>query len=375
MADQRLINYIKKELAAGYKPEAVRTYLINYGYNAADVDEALKAAIAKPVPAAARKIPILPIVGGVVAVLFIVVIVLIFFAGKKEVEVVKVAAEKLDLKVSMLSSNVRQGNSVQFTVILTSLDGKSHDVGFFYEIIDSTGTTISQKEDFISVKQKSVEQKTIDIPSDVRAGSYNLAVTGRFDGEIVRSSIGFGVLSAGAEIEKAEIVEVAEIECPPSCDDDDPCTDDQCSAATNYECVHFAIKPCCGNLRCEEYENYNNCPTDCSPPLPAGVTEIITLTEITQNARNYASTNLAQAENYCNGLAERDQKDSCFYEVAQTAKKSKYCDVVFSELKRDNCYSEFALAGDFGVCSKMTNKYMKESCFELEAASKTAQLR
>ena len=373
MVDPRLINYVKKELAAGYKPEAVRTYLINYGYNVADVDAAISAAAAKP--AAARKIPILPIVGGIVGVLFIVMIVMIFFTGKKEAaEVITVArVGKLDLKISMLSNNVRQGTDIQFTVVLNSLDGKSHDVGLIYEVADSDGNVINRKEDFISVAKSSYEQRTIDIPPNARPGRYSLVAKGSFEGESVENRIVFGVLSAGAE--PKEIVELAEVKCPASCNDNNPCTDDKCSAATNYQCVSFAISPCCGNLKCEDYEAYENCPTDCAPSLPAGAAVTITLTEITQTARNLAATDLSGADSYCKGLPDVNQRDSCFYTVSQTAEQSRFCDPIFSELKRDNCYSEYALAGDFSVCDDMTNIYMQESCYELEEASKNPGLR
>ena len=75
MVDQRIIDYIKKEIAAGYKPEAIRIYLINYGYNPADVDAAMRAATAAAKPAApavpGKKIPIIPIAGGFLLLLLL----------------------------------------------------------------------------------------------------------------------------------------------------------------------------------------------------------------------------------------------------------------------------------------------------------------
>ena len=54
-------------------------------------------------------------------------------------------------------------------------------------------------------------------------------------------------------------------ECP-VCDDGNPCTEDYCSANTNFTCVNDMIVPCCGNNICElgergefdkkEYMNY-----------------------------------------------------------------------------------------------------------------------
>ena len=41
------------------------------------------------------------------------------------------------------------------------------------------------------------------------------------------------------------------------------------------------------------------------------------------------------------------------------------CDLIVSESKRDNCYTTFALDGDYSVCEKITNKYLKQSCIAL----------
>ncbi len=49
--------------------------------------------------------------------------------------------------------------------------------------------------------------------------------------------------------------------CPATCSDNNSCTEDKCSAATNYECAYKAIIPCCGNGVCED--NEFNCNEDC----------------------------------------------------------------------------------------------------------------
>lgn len=52
--------------------------------------------------------------------------------------------------------------------------------------------------------------------------------------------------------------------CPESCDDGDECTNDHCSPATNFECEHDPVIPCCGNAVCERDEDPDSCPGDCS---------------------------------------------------------------------------------------------------------------
>jgi len=63
-------------------------------------------------------------------------------------------------------------------------------------------------------------------------------------------------------------------ECP-SCEDNNPCTTDSCSEDTEYECVHEAVIPCCGNSECEEDENWSACPEDCECSLECGPCETL----------------------------------------------------------------------------------------------------
>lgn len=53
--------------------------------------------------------------------------------------------------------------------------------------------------------------------------------------------------------------------CPASCDDNDPATDDSCSQATGYFCVHTPKAGVCGNQVCDSGEDKCACPEDCGP--------------------------------------------------------------------------------------------------------------
>ena len=61
------------------------------------------------------------------------------------------------------------------------------------------------------------------------------------------------------------ICDIEDIGCPSSCDDGNACTNDTCTANTDFKCVHEMAYPCCGNGECEYEENVNNvCPEDCT---------------------------------------------------------------------------------------------------------------
>ncbi|MBD3361483.1 hypothetical protein GF358_01695 [Candidatus Woesearchaeota archaeon] len=63
----------------------------------------------------------------------------------------------------------------------------------------------------------------------------------------------------------------SEYSCPESCDDDNPGTEDFCSEATDFFCVHKPIAGQCGNFICEPGENKCTCEVDCGACAgPAG---------------------------------------------------------------------------------------------------------
>ncbi len=57
--------------------------------------------------------------------------------------------------------------------------------------------------------------------------------------------------------------------CPFSCNDYDHCTEDICNQQTGYECAHNIITPCCGNNICELEESTESCMQDCGECPPS----------------------------------------------------------------------------------------------------------
>ena len=108
----------------------------------------------------------------------------------------------------------------------------------------------------------------------------------------VSSSVGISEIPETVKSEKVEIPEKPIIDknetstfirCPISCDDRASCTEDYCSAATDYECVNEILKPCCGNKICEIGEDYIRCSSDCSAiseRVDSSVTEIDLISEL-----------------------------------------------------------------------------------------------
>ena len=88
-------------------------------------------------------------------------------------------------------------------------------------------------------------------------------------------SSGDGTTISDINIEQQQTPTTMGKQCPASCDDNNPCTEDSCASVTNFDCIHEITAPCCGNNECETGENSGSCAVDCqsieeanTPPEP-----------------------------------------------------------------------------------------------------------
>ena len=359
MVDQQIVNYIKQQQKAGYDINAIRTNLINYGYDAAKVEEAIKSF--------KKKSP-LPLYAMAIGVVILVVITVLFFIGGDE-------PVPLQLDTSSFTDELK-GDTLGFSVLLTG-EG-SYSVRLQHEVLDSSGRVLNSKQENLFVNNRLSNPSSISLPS-LSDGSYTLKTTAFYDTSTVVDSFIFNVktevsiLPVDEPKEEIEIpieeIEVVEKICPISCDDRNSCTQDFCSADTGFNCLNVAISPCCGNNVCDVGESFSSCAVDCSPiseMIPAGPQ--ITVKDIINDAKSRAVSSPSNAETYCKGLEKEYHKGSCFNAVAEETKQSSYCAQITSETSRDNCYTNFALEGDYTVCGSLTNKYLKQSCEALAEA-------
>lgn len=348
MADKKLVSYVKKQVAAGYGVDSIRRSLIKYGYQPVYIDEAIKAA-RKRFPWMFVIIFIIVLIGVIAAVLII-----------KEAPEEKVEPD-FELKTATSTTNIKAGRNIFFNVDLVNTGGVgSYNFRLNHQILDSNGKIIASQQESLLISTRAESRRSqIRIPIDAETGSYRLRTTASYDTEVIESVFTFDVESVSPEE-----IEVIELKCPESCDDNDECTDDFCSAETGYECRHDMMEDCCGNGVCESGEDYTNCAADCE----AVVVEIPeTTVEDSKYVRDTIKgiKNPSDANKFCSGLAKEKNRDLCYQLLAENTNTSSYCEKIISDSVRDECYTSFALIGDYSVCDKIINKWLKESCVAL----------
>ena len=78
---------------------------------------------------------------------------------------------------------------------------------------------------------------------------------------------------------------------------------------------------------------------------------------------------MSKDKGLCLGIEDDTSRDNCYMEIAKQAAQSGICSDISKESKRDQCYMDFAIKGDYSVCEKLVNKYLRQSCDSLKQLS------
>jgi len=356
MVQQSIIEYVQGLLRQGYDPGTIRSTLLNAGYSPYDVDAAMRIAGA---PGRHIETKTLVIIFAVIVALAVVVLIVL--------KAMQPAPAVLSFDVNLFSTEVAPGQDVVVNAEIQNPGGSKASGLIDYEITGPSGKIASKTESFSVLNQASVPT-AISLPSTAPLGSYSLVATLSYSGKQLKASRTFEVKkkvvqSAPIEALKERPVEAAkavQLTCPGGCDDLDFCTTDACVSGV---CVNTPIVPCCGNKVCEPGETADTCPLDCGA-RPASTEEIIS------KAKSLAVSDLSGARAACDSLVLRPYVDSCLSSVSEVADSKETCADIVDSAQRDSCYMPFAYKGDFSVCEKLSNPYMKTACVSLAELSK-----
>ncbi|MBI4439349.1 hypothetical protein HY638_00075, partial [Candidatus Woesearchaeota archaeon] len=296
MADQRIVSFIRQSLQQGYDMNTIKNHLLQSGFQAKDVNDALNSAYnVTEVTHVHRLSPALLAVLGLIGIGLLVTGVVLYTSPKP-------AGQLLDVELEGVQMSAESGKDLIFSVKITSMGNeKRYDASLRYELLGSNGKVVAFKEETAAVETATSRTVRLQVPSRAFPGSYVVRAEAKYDGKIATAKIPATVIGTAQSVESCfdgirnrdedgidcggscpnqnccnngfrdgDLGEEGKdcggpcnscaTECD-TCNDNNACTEDICGAQTNYICTHEAKSPCCGNAVCESGEE---CEIDCT---------------------------------------------------------------------------------------------------------------
>jgi len=397
MVQNSLVKYIREQIRAGYSFGEIKSYLDKYGYSKSVVNEAFQYAYPPD-----KVKHVIHVSKRLVAVVIAIICSLVLIGSG--IYMLSLSSGPpptlLDVQTDIITSSLGVGEPLRFTAGIFNL-GKErrYDVNLRYEVYDVRDDLVTFKEETIAIETRASSSVSMDL-RDSKPGNYYLRTTASYGGKTARATSAFRVVGGGVSTPVSRPTsrpEVIEERCPYNCDDNNRCTTDSCSEETGFVCNNEKIVPCCGNDVCEDNEDYNTCIIDCGAPSDKEadifegkpIWERIDLikdvakgdkeralghcSSIEQTSYRYECFSevamVSGDESLCNNIEDQSFKDTCYRDVAGENDNSDVCEQIEKDSKRDQCYMDFATKGDYTVCEKLVNKYLKQSCESLEELS------
>ena len=399
MVDKALLSYIRRYMQQGYDINSIRSHLLKY-YPGNKVDEAIHAVYSPEVRHVIHFSPTVLI--AIIAVVLGIGMIGFFLLRPA---LFPVPDKLLDLKASLLTTSVKAGQNLEFNIEMVNMGTiKGFDVSLVYNIYDQKNKLLISKEETIALVTKASTKATVAIPRRAADGTYRLEVTAKYGGRTASAKESFSIYTEqkpaetcfdGINNRDEEDIDCGGSYCNP-CETAASCEDgirNQGETAIDCggPCEPCKIEPTCADGIRNQGEEGIDCGGPCGKCPETGIG--ISLPEKIEEIKEIAKTDKDRAlrmcmefalENYkeeciytvavaaadytvCNNIAENRTKDKCFTKAAEITNSSIICDNIEKESRRDSCYMHFVMIGDYSVCDKIANQYLKQSCESLRS--------
>jgi hypothetical protein len=366
-----LIKYIREQIQAGYNINVIKTHLIKNGYNLQDVDSAINTIYHPEIThhvhhVSKGTIISIAVIGMILALLMPTVY--FYLSGSSQ------PLQLLDIRTSTITLNPKSGDKIEFNIELSNMGkSKRYDVFLKHEILN----TDIYMEETIAVETSTSKKTSIQLPKDIAPKRYTLRTTATYEDKKAFSTLQFDVISDNTELKCIEDWNCGEWmpqKCPSSSQQTRTCSDKK-------NCGTFLYKP--ETTRSCTYQQ------EIQPTPPKKEDSSLTIWEQLDNIKELAKTDHSKAASDCGKLEIESHRDECYYNVAEVSLILSRCDNIISDRtkdkcinniakltnnnalceniekdtrRKDSCYMNFVNMGDYTVCDKIENSYLKEAC-------------
>ncbi len=379
--NMQLVNYFQQNLAMGHDIGSISAFLSRYNYDPRDIRKAAEYAQKHSrqmrhvidVSNKAFLLVILLLVGGSL------IAGALYFINRESPK------KLLDYKIDLEKSSVMPGEKLYFTNTFVNMGSqRRYDIILEYKVVNTkTGVAIYEKGETIGISMVDTSSRIIEIPDDAKPGSYRLEGVARYGSDIATSYANFNIAGTAQQPSCDDGIQNQDedgIDCGGVCS---PCAkpvEESCSDGVQNQdedgidcggvcspCAKPVEESCSDGVQNQD-EDGIDCGGVCSPCTePAIRPDNRKILEKVQDMGDY---NEQESLRLCNTVDSQQMRDDCFIEMSQIFNTSKYCSNIVGDSKMNTCYMRFVMEGDYSVCSKISDVYLKRSCESLDQINK-----
>ncbi len=377
--ETQLLQTIKQWLSQGYDQNSITNYLIQQGYQQQQIQNALNQVMQKQPAKVKHEIHVAPksIAMIMAVVLFIAVIggAGYYFLGINSAGY----DELLDFTISIDNPSLLPGETLYFSNDFVNFGEKRrYDISVIYSITEKdTGELIDEWKEVFAIDTALTRNNKYLIPDDTTPGNYRLTAEVEYGDFIEDVFSNFKVYVETVEetcFDNLQNQDEEGIDCGGVCDTCETCSD----GLLNQDEEEVDCGGVCDACEVEEPIIEDEEVVDDEETE----TRVSTSTDTDSDADNVdlakatASSNPAEAADYCEEIGDNSYYDKCYNEVAKASLESSYCSSIVSDSTRDSCYVYFAFDhSEYDVCDYIINPFVKQSCDQLAKINQIQDLQ
>jgi hypothetical protein len=339
---QQLFLYVQQQIKAGYDLQTIYNFLISRGYPYYEVNSALQQVT---MPKKEAKLEHKLVIFALVAMFLMTSAVTIMYFKAYTLIGIGVPEKLLDVETEKLTTIVQQGGELMFKVKLINFGyEKRFDVTMNYKVIDrETQGTVLEKSETLALSTTLENVIKFDIPEDIKAGKYVLRTDATYKDFTATSGFIFDILPK--EIAKERIEEIRKI------------VPEMKENITEIPELGPTVP---------------EAPVEAQPtPIPAPEAPFYegkTRQQAFEMVKAVSVREPQRAVDMCKTLRIKQHQDDCIITIAKFKKDGAYCMMMSNQ---DRCLLELVLeTNDQKFCSLMKDSMMKSNCDIIAKAKK-----
>ena len=369
MVDKQLVKYIDIQARKGYSIEAIRNFLVNYGYQQETVDEAINFLYNHPAP----HLRFFLFVG----IIFVVLASGIFFYLNPDS-----TNNNFSYSLEINTKTVNPSGNLEFSHDFKFDDDRKNSVAIKYKIEDRKTSKINDTWDEMINKQDSLPTTRKRTTKYLIGGDYKLTVDVEYENKHKQYFKSFKVDDLQTSPQKIPTDPIQTSQTFPGQNPD--AAQDPYATASEDNPTSVETASCYDGIQNQDEKGVDCggvCVIDCSyGTLPESGDNLFGEEQddydIYDNAVILAADTPSTAYENCKTIIDASLRNDCFSQIAQITNSSVYCNSIIDSKSKDSCLMYFVINyQQFEVCKGLEDNQFISTCKSLEDLHKIQNIQ